>query len=109
MPAFDSKLAATLRLDLGDWRRKVIWPSAIATDPLIRTSLYMERGLNPILTAFPNTAFEQITTSAGLRGTLVPSADEYVLDSELAEEDGDEAAFRRNNEAHNSLQRLSLT
>ena len=53
IPAFNTKLAATLRLDLGDWRRKVIWPSGLATDPLIRTSLYMERGLNPTLTAFP--------------------------------------------------------
>ena len=41
-PAFDSHLTDTLRIDLGDWRRQIIEPPQIFTDPLARNSFYAE-------------------------------------------------------------------
>ena len=104
-PAFDSKLADILRLDLGDWREEIIWPASIDTDPVARTSLYINQGFNPDLTTFPQTAFEQIVTEACLKEPDVPRAIEYDLDEESDETDR-EATFQRTNNAHDSLQRF---
>lgn len=104
MPTFDSNLAANLRIDLGDWREKIIYPPQIFTDPLTRNSFYAERGFNLDLTTFPNNAFEQIVTTAGLRET-VPVDDAYDFKPKL-EETEKEADFERTNKAHDSLQRF---
>ena len=69
-PTFDSHLTDRLRIDLGDWRKKIVWPHQIFTDPIARKDFYVERGFNPDLTAFPNKAFEQIVTDAGLEDTI---------------------------------------
>ncbi len=104
MPTFDSNLAANLRIDLGDWREKIIYPPQIFTDPLTRNSFYEERGFNPDLTTFPNNAFEQIVTTAGLKES-VPVDDAYDFEPKC-EEIEIEADFKRTNKAHDSLQRF---
>ena len=103
MPAFDSKLVDSLRLDLGDWSEEVTWPTGIFADPPSRTAFYAERGLNLDLTAFPNNAFEQIISNVGLEGTHVAMADGYYSELELEEK---EDAFERTNRAHDLLQRF---
>ncbi len=104
-PAFDSHLTDKLRIDLGDWRRQIIEPSQIFTDPLARNSFYVERGLNPNLTSFPNNAFRQIVTGAGLE-EMVPVDDAYDFNPRRLEEPEEEAGFERTNKAHDSLQRF---
>ena len=104
MRAFDSHLTDALRIDLGDWRKRIIWPPQIFSDPLARSSFYVERGLNPDLTAFPNNAFEQIVTSAGLERT-VPLDVSYDFKPKLKETEI-EADFKRTNKAHDLLQRF---
>ena len=101
--AFDQNLVEALRSGLGDWRKELIWSPAIFDDSLARTSFYLERGLNPDLTYFPSNAFEQIVTDAGLKELDIASADEYDSgsDSEVVEAD-----FKRNNDAHDILQRF---
>ena len=104
MPTFDYNLAAQLRVDLGDWREKIIYPPQIFTDPLTRNSFYEERGFNPDLTTFPNNAFEQIVTTAGLR-EIIPLDDAYDFELKL-EEIEREADLKRTNKAHDVLQRF---
>ena len=104
MRAFDSHLTDALRDNLGDWRKRIIWPPQIFSDPLTRSSFYVERGLNPDLTAFPNNAFEQIVTSAGLERT-VPVDAAYDFKPKLKETER-EADFKRTNKAHDLLQRF---
>ena len=103
--AFDANLVDVLRFDLGDWREEITWPSGIASDPLVRTSVYIQQGLNPELTAFPNTAFEEILNEAGLGALQVPGAEAYRLHRE-SDELEKEAAFERTNDAHDLLQRF---
>ena len=105
MPAFGSQLTASLRVDLGDWCKKISWPTEIFDDLFARTSFYTEHGLNPALTEFPNSAFDQIVTTTGLKGTPAPVALGYNF-KPAAEETEEESAFERTNEAHDSLQRL---
>ncbi|MDE2740274.1 MAG: Swt1 family HEPN domain-containing protein [Gemmatimonadota bacterium] len=104
-PAFDSHLTGKLRIDLGDWRRQIIEPSQIFTDPLARNSFYVERGLNPNLTSFPNNAFRQIVTGAGLE-EMVPVDDAYDFNPRRLEKPKEEAGFERTNKAHDLLQRF---
>ena len=105
LPAFDIDLAQSLRSDFGDWRQGVVWPSGIATDPIVRSSFYLQQGLNPTLTAFPHPAFEEIVAAAGLKGPVVSEAAEYRLEhvpdeDELPDNLAQEADFQRTNEAH---------
>ena len=105
LPPFDAKLTDILRVDLGDWRDHVTWPSNIATDPSVRSSLYVQQGFNPDLTIFPYPAFEEITTEAGLREPEVHVAEEYAYDRESYKiETG--AAFERTNYAYNRLHKF---
>ena len=107
-PAFHGNAADILRLDLGDWREEVTWPASIDTDPVARTSLYINQGFNSDLTTFPQTAFEQIVTEAGLAGLKeqgLPGAIGYDLDGE-SDEAAREATFQRTNDAHDLLQRF---
>ena len=103
---FDTKLTDSLRTDLGDLRDRISWPPDVLTDPLARTSLYVERGLNSKLTAFPAKAFDQITADAGLRGIEIPLDDEYNFEAIRDVSDEDEIALERTNEAHDTIQRF---
>ena len=105
LPPFDTKLTDTLRLDLGDWRKEVIWPSDIATNPFVRASLYDQQGFNPDLTTFPYPAFEEIVSETGLRVPKVPVAEGCDLDGE-SDETVRTADFERTNNAHDLLQRF---
>ncbi len=105
MSAFDTTLADRLRINLGDWREKINWPAGIFTDPLARTGFYIKRGLDPTLTAFPVSAFDQSITIAGIKRAPSPFIDAYASESE-AEEDEEEAGFTRTNAAHDRLQRF---
>ena len=103
---FDTKLTDSLRIDLGDLRDRISWPPDVFIDPLARTSLYVERGLNSKLTAFPAKAFDQITADAGLRGIEIPLDDEYNFEAIRDVSDEDEIALERTNEAHDKIQRF---
>ncbi len=104
MSAFDAFPTNTLRDKLGDWRDKISWPEDIFTNPLVRTSFYMERGLDLTLTAFPPEAFEESISIAGLKA-LPPLVQSYNFQPE-AEESEAEFTFKRNNAAYDRLQRL---
>ena len=64
-----------------------------------------KRGLNPNLTSFPNNAFRQIVTDAGLE-EMVPVDDAYDFNPRELEEPEKEAGFERTNKAHDKLQRF---
>ena len=104
-PTFDALLTDALRVDLGDWRDKITWPSDIFTDPSARTSFYLERGFDPALTAFPPEAFEESVSIAGLKELPPPLVQAYNFEPEV-EEDEEESAFKRTNKAHDRLQRF---
>ena len=103
--AFDPGPAGRLRLVLGDWRGPMDWPAPIFADPLARSDFYLDRGLDPALTAFPAKAFDQIVTSAGLKGTL-PSVVSHYSPEPNADNEDEEAGFERTNAAHDRLQRF---
>lgn len=105
MPPFSSDLTEALRVDLGDWTEPIRWPDDIFTDPFARTRFYAERGFDQALSAFPAEAFEQSVTIAGLKGKAPPLDGAYSAKSE-SENDDEERAFRRTNEAHDRLQRF---
>lgn len=105
MQPFDDRLTETIKIDLGDWSRKIVCPPAILIDAPARTSFYVERGLNPNLTAFPSDAFEQIVLDTGLRPSKPSVANTNHFGSEKDEVEI-EFAFERTNRAHDSLQRF---
>ncbi len=65
--AFEDHLVSALRVDLGDWRDPITWPSEIFTDLRARSDFYVERGFNPALTDFPLPAFRESLEIADLR------------------------------------------
>ena len=85
--AFDARFTQALRTDLGDWRKKLTYPSTILEDPLARASFYTNRGLNPDLTAFPPDAFSEILSAANIRGPHLSVVEEYDHPSKQDEED----------------------
>ena len=103
--AFDLGATDRLRLVLGDWRGRMNWPVLIFTDPLARSDFYLERGLDPDLTGFPAVAFDQITTSAGLKDSPPRLLSDYSRDTDADLED-EEVGFARTNAAHDRLQRF---
>jgi hypothetical protein len=105
MPAFDESFAATLRLELGDWRDTISWPPEIFTDLAARADFYVGLGFNAALTDFPLRAFEQSLDIAGLRRGLPPVVREFVPSSRSAEGE-EEQGLTRTNAAHDRLQRL---
>jgi Swt1-like HEPN len=105
MPAFDQDFAATLRLDLGDWRDTISWPPEIFTDLSARSKFYVGLGFNAALTDFPLPAFEQSLDIAGLRRDLPPMVEGYG--PPVRPVDGDEEeGLTRTNAAHDRLLRL---
>ena len=104
MPAFDTRLVRALRSDLGDWRKRVVWPSDIFTNPLARSSFYLEQGLNPTLTAFPADAFSQIVLDADIRGSQPSVAEEYNFPSKRG--DTPDIVFDRTHYAYVRIRRI---
>ena len=106
LPAFDEKLSAALRVDLGDWRDPIAWRPEIISDLATRSNFYVSLGFNPALTDFPLPAFEQSLDIAGLPRELPPSVDGKDARTLLDEDNREEEALGRTNGAHDSLQRL---
>ncbi|MDA8446511.1 Swt1 family HEPN domain-containing protein [Paracidovorax valerianellae] len=69
---FDPVLGDVLRSSLGDWRDWLGVEPELLVDPVLRTGLYVERGLDSNLTDFTPSAFDEGLRIAGLRG-LDPS------------------------------------
>ena len=105
-PPFDLKLTEKLRLDLGDWRAEIAWPTDMATNLFARTSLYEQQGLNPDLAEFPYPAFHEITGEAGLRVPDVSAAVGYDLQWSESDETEQDDDFDRTNRAYGLLHRF---
>lgn len=101
---FDVASAERLRHHLGDWRPTIDWPAAVFTDPLERSHFYIERGLDPDLTYFPASAFNQAITNAGIKRD--PPSYDRPYDRADDQGTGDDTGFERNNAAHDHLQRF---
>lgn len=106
LPSFGAKFTDSLRVDLGDWRDSITWPEQIFTDPSARTEFYVERGLNTELTNFPEKAFRESLSIAGVTRKPPALVERYGLPVILASNGEDEQAFARTNAAHDWLQRL---
>ena len=87
LPAFDSHFTQALRIDLGDWRKKLTYPPIILEDPLARSSFYADRGLNPDLTAFPPDAFSEMLSATNIKGPQLRVVEEYNLPPKQEEQD----------------------
>lgn len=104
LDGFDPDFTTALRIDLGDWRDKITFPTAVFEDPVARTDYYIDRGFNPALTDFTVAAFHE-----GLRLTGLDGSD---LDIELfavcnpPSNVEEEAGLRRTNKCHDRLQRF---
>lgn len=93
--SFDERYVDALRPTLGDWR-DVATPSAeLLVDPILRTGVYLERGVDPSLTDFTPSAFDESLRLAGL-------ADDADGDSK-----GDDG-FSRADEAFAQLRRFEI-
>jgi len=102
-PAFDVEVASALRLELGDWRKPIVWPKEIFGDLQARSSFYASLGVNPTLTTMPAPVFRETLEVAGFVEPFDP------LDEQLDEEgEPCETAFGRTNDAHDKLQRLEI-
>jgi hypothetical protein len=106
-PTFDTDLTAAIRLELGDWRAPIDWPSSIFTDLEARSHFYASLGMNTALTDMPVAAFRESLGIADLWESPPPIAPDYDSSkAEVEESDHDEEGFARTNEAHDRLQRL---
>ncbi len=106
MPTFSDQITKALRVDLGDWRDRITWPKPIFTDLVARSDFYIERGFDPALTDFPSAAFEESLDIAGLRDEPPALVDLYGAPIPPSEDDEEEEAFARTNDAHDWLQRF---
>ena len=102
-PAFDAHFTQALRIDLGDWRKKLTYPPSILENPLARASFYADRGLNPDLTAFPSNAFSEMLSAANISGAQLPMVEEYNLQLKQDEQDYE---FERTPNAYDRIQRF---
>ena len=101
--AFSDGIARQLRAALGDWRDTIKWPENIFDDTLARTAFYADKGLHSRLTDFPADAFHESLEIAGLAVAPPPLLKTYDGTSDPNDQ---EAGFRRNNAAHDRLQRF---
>ncbi|MBY0573377.1 MAG: hypothetical protein K2P84_06815 [Undibacterium sp.] len=65
--AFESDFTEALRVDLGDWRDVQSFSLEPMINPVVRSNFYVERGFNPELTDFTQSAFDDGLRIAGLR------------------------------------------
>lgn len=106
-PVFDENLAASLRVNLGDWRDPIAWRPEIFTDLSARFDFYANLGFNPALTDFPMPAFEQGLDLAGFRREPLPVVDRYRIPiPPPSGEDEVEEGLSRTNAAHGRLLRF---
>ena len=105
MPDFGIQSADRLRPHLGDWCASINWPPEIFTDTLARSDFYLKRGLDPALTNFPASAFDQAITIAGIKLSPPSRIGDYDHAPDFPCDDG-EAGLQRTNAAHDRLQRF---
>lgn len=91
---YGSGLVEALRPSLGDWRGEVTPPRDLVVDPVLRTGLYHQRGLNPALTDFTVSAFEESLRAGGL--------------DEPGSKEPDDDGFARANLAFDQLRRFEI-
>lgn len=96
--SFNAAYVDALRPSLGDWRDFSTPAVEPLIDPLFRTGIYHERGLNPALTDFTPPAFEESLQLAGLHN-------EGEGDTDQQEDDG----FARANAAFEHLRRFEIS
>jgi hypothetical protein len=104
--AYDQGLSSALRLELGDWRQPIDWPSAIFSDLEARSAFYASLGVNTALTDMPMPAFREMLASAELWDLPPVLSGPYERRDAEESEEPEEAGFARTNEAHDRLQRL---
>jgi hypothetical protein len=93
--AYDLNLTAALRSNLGDWRDLLTPSPEWLIDPVPRSLFYVERGFDPDLTDFTQSAFDECLQIAGLSET-----------EEIEGTDDQEDGFARTNKAFNQLLRF---
>ena len=103
---FGHDVSEVLRLDLGDWRKEIIWPKEIFTNFGARADFYSDLGFNSAVANFPGETFRECLEQAGIgveRPSLVKLYGRLAPDAEDTE---DEEGLSRTNEAHDWLMRL---
>ncbi|MBA1145109.1 hypothetical protein [Mesorhizobium neociceri] len=105
-PPFAANLAKVLRADFGDWRDPITWPSGLGSDLGVRAGFYVDRGFNPLLTEFPDSAFEEGLESSGLQEDVPVLVAAYGEPVPRSANDEEEQSFARNNAVHDWLQRF---
>ena len=66
MPPFEAALVDRLRPGLGDWRDQITLDAAAMINPIFRSELYLDRGVDPNLTDFTVPAVHESASIAGL-------------------------------------------
>jgi hypothetical protein len=102
--AYDDRLVAFLRGQLGDWRAPLAWPNNLE-NLATRTLFYERLGFNTNLTHFPAPAFQQSLATAGL-DERTPAAVPDHLYHIPAESSAEDVQFERTNRAHDQLMRF---
>lgn len=97
---FAPKLTTLLRTELGDWRQPIDWTRTNLLDPIARTALYVDRGLNLDLVHFPRSAFVESVALLGF--------DDDVRAAPATPPSEEELALLRTNKAHDRLQRFEI-
>lgn len=99
-PPFATEVATWLRGDLGDWRDTITARPDDLVDPVVRTQLYVDRGVNRTLTDFTPQAFHQSVSIARLTDV------DWMAVEEWCPADPDE--LLRNKTAFDRLQRFEM-
>lgn len=100
---FEPSLVDQLRPNLGDWRDPITFAEKSLINPLSRTELYLERGVDPNLTEFTVAAFHEGASIAGLE---TKENDEHTNAAKEAVDDGNE--FARAEKAFAQLRRFEV-
>lgn len=106
LPSFGVDLAGALRSDLGDWRDQIAFQDSTLQDLTARTEFYIERGLNPDLTGFPEEAFAESLELARIRFDPPPIVAAYEAPVPKGDDVDEEDGLARTNIAHDWLQRM---
>lgn len=108
-PSFGDDFSESLRVDLGDWRDPITsWSDAIGESADARRSLYVDRGLNTDLTDFPDKAFDESLTIAGITTESPILVAGYGQLTSFFIDGKENKALARTNAAHDYLQRLEF-
>lgn len=106
-PSFGDDFSNALRADLGDWRDPITtWQSADFERADARRGFYVDRGFNTNLTDFPDTAFDESLSIAGIKGDSPILVVAYGELTSLFIDGDEDEALARTNVAHDRLQRL---